>query len=315
MLSCRGDLLGRPYKPSQRMSSTSKPILSIIGAGKVGNTLARLCFNSGYTIDSIYSRTEEHARLLASQVNAVAVFTAEDAVTNADLILLTVPDDAISQTAELLTGANWTDKGVIHTSGAHDASALRALADRGAMAGSLHPAFPFADVETAMVTLAGTTFAVEATDERLRGWLYQMVSDLQGTALAITPGQKALYHAALVIASNYTVTLYAAAERLLMSLGADKATADQALNGLVAATVVNLQRQGIPDALTGPLVRADTGTIQAHLEALRSADVALAEIYKALARLSFPMLDARGIPTQAIKRLLEQEDHHAVDHP
>ncbi|MEO8396232.1 MAG: DUF2520 domain-containing protein, partial [Chloroflexota bacterium] len=69
-----------------------------------------------------------------------------------------------------------------------------------------------------------------------------------------------------------TVTLYAAAESLLTSLGADKATADRALNWLVAGTVENLRVNGVPAALTGPLAGADVGTIAAHLRALEAVD-------------------------------------------
>ncbi len=150
--------------------------------------------------------------------------------------------------------------------------ALAALAERGVQVGSLHPAYPFADVDTAISGLPGSTFAVEAQDEPLRSWLFEIVAALDGRALAIPPGGKAIYHAALVIASNYTVTLYALAESLLTGLGADKAAADAALDALLAGTVENLKAQGVPDALTGPLVRGDVGTIAAHLAALGAVD-------------------------------------------
>jgi predicted short-subunit dehydrogenase-like oxidoreductase (DUF2520 family) len=283
-----------------------KPALSIIGAGKVGQALALLCLRAGYTTAAVYSRTPAHAERLAQQVGSVAVATAQEAALRADLILLTVPDDAIEVVARQLAVCPLAGKGVIHTSGAHDARVLSALAARGAMTGSLHPAYPFADVESAMSGLAGTTFALEADDERLAVWLSEMVSALNGSVLRIPPGSKALYHAALVIASNYTVTLYAAAERLLLTLSDDRAAVDGALNRLVGATVENLRETGIPDALTGPLVRGDVGTIEAHLEALQQQDAQLAALYRDLARASLPILQARGIPVDAIVSLLSR---------
>jgi predicted short-subunit dehydrogenase-like oxidoreductase (DUF2520 family) len=126
----------------------------------------------------------------------------------------------------------------------------------------------------------------------------------------IPPGGKATYHAALVFVSNYTVTLYALAENLLTGLGAEREAADQALNVLLGATVENLRLKGIPDALTGPLVRGDVGTLAAHLEALKDAQ--LVDVYRQLARLSLPMLTARGIPTGAVEHLLEQDKNHAT---
>jgi predicted short-subunit dehydrogenase-like oxidoreductase (DUF2520 family) len=123
--------------------------------------------------------------------------------------------------------------------------------------------------------------------------------------LRIPPGQKATYHAALAIASNYVVTLYSIAEQLLLGLGADQTAVDDALNTLVSATAENVRMQGIPSALTGPLVRADVGTIEAHLRALGQVDPKFVELYIQLARLSFPMLRARGVSPAAIESVIE----------
>jgi predicted short-subunit dehydrogenase-like oxidoreductase (DUF2520 family) len=136
----------------------------------------------------------------------------------------------------------------------------------------------------------------------LRKNLYELVSALDGKAFMIPQGKKALYHAALAIASNYTVTLYAIAEQILIELGADKDTADNALNILVHATVQNILVDGIPKALTGPLSRADVGTIQSHLDALE--DETLRTAYQSLARLSYPMLQKRGIDPKLIEQIL-----------
>jgi predicted short-subunit dehydrogenase-like oxidoreductase (DUF2520 family) len=129
---------------------------------------------------------------------------------------------------------------------------------------------------------------------------------LDGQLLAIPPGGKAVYHAALVIASNYTVTLYSLAEGLLVSLGADRAVADRALDTLLVATVDNLRREGVPEALTGPLIRSDVGTISAHLDALRQVDERLVEVYIQLARLSYSMLLARNVSPNTVERLFRE---------
>lgn len=289
--------------------------IGLIGAGKVGTALARLWHRRGYQISAIYSRTESHARALAELVEAQAVSTPEKVAAASDLTLLTVPDDAILPLAAAIAEASsrLDGKGVIHTSGAHDAGVLAVLKEKGASVGSLHPAFPFANAATER-GLAGVTFALEAEDVGLREWLLELVSALDGYALAIPAGSKGLYHAALVIASNYTVTLYALAERLLMVLGTERGVADAALNPLVAATVENLRARGIPDALTGPLVRADVGTVEAHLQALEAVDGQAAAVYRLLARLSLPMLVERGIALDGLERLLAQEERDENNH-
>jgi predicted short-subunit dehydrogenase-like oxidoreductase (DUF2520 family) len=299
--------------PARHGRRTLKPSLGFVGAGKVGSVLARLLFARGYRVTTVYSRTFSHAETLAELVGSRAVASLADV--GADLVLMTVPDDAIALTAAALAEVGFVGQAAVHTSGARDASGLASLGQRGVQVGSLHPAYPFADVETALKGLPGSAFAVEAGTEPLLGWLRELVAALDGHALLIPPGGKALYHAALVIASNYTVTLYALAEGLLTSLGADRAAADQALNALVAGTVENLRAQGIPDALTGPLVRVDVETIAAHLRALDEVNQDTAAVYRQLARLTYPLLLARGIAPNEIEQLLQQDVQHAHNSP
>lgn len=284
--------------------------LGFIGLGKVGNTLARLWFNAGYRIAAVSSRNLDKAQKLAEQVDSLPV-SALEVIHHADIVFLTVSDDMIENVAQSLLKADWQGKAVVHTSGAASLDKLQPLAQVGARVGSLHPIFPFADIETAIANLNGASFAIETNDDNLRKHLYQLVTALDGKAIIIPQGKKALYHAALVIASNYTVTLYAVAESILIELGADKETADNALNVLIEATVQNIVTNGIPQALTGPLSRADVGTIQSHLEALE--DETLRTAYQNLARLSYPMLQQRDINPNLIEQVLRGKNETSND--
>ena len=279
-----------------------KPKLSIIGAGKVGSTLARLLYQADYPVIAILSRTFANAEALAELVHARAVHTGQEAIEDADLIILAVPDDVLDIVVDSLAELDWANKAVVQTSGANSIEPLQILAKRGAMLGSFHPSFPFADVEAAMAGLAGAGFAIEAEDEQLRQWLLEMVKALKGKPILIPQGQKAVYHAALVIASNYTVTLYHIGQMLLRSIGASEEAISSALDVLLEATTHNILSQGLPNALTGPLARVDIGTIEAHLKGLQ--DENLRRLYIELARFTYPVLEERGIPTVAIEESL-----------
>lgn len=287
-----------------------KPTIGIIGAGKVGATFAHLLCQAGYQIQAIYNRHVERAQHVAEQVGALVVDSPDEVVERSDLTLLTVTDDAISLLATSLQPADMHGKGIVHSSGARGAESLASLAEYGAMIGSLHPAFPFADVNQAVAGLSGATFAIEAQDQRLEAWLQGLVQAFGGSAVVIPPGGKATYHLALALISAYVVTLYSISEQLLLSLGTEKQVANQALNTLVSGTVENLHQQRIPAALVGPLTRTDVGTIAAHLNVLHKLDPQFVQMYTALARLSYPMLEARGIPIAPIEQLLKQEEQH-----
>lgn len=287
--------------------------VGVVGAGKVGQALARLFYSEGVQIGAVYSRTTAHASTLAKRVEADLALSAANVVGSCDLTLLTVPDDAIARVATEIAEASYIGgRMVVHTSGAHSVDVLGSLAKAGVMVGSLHPVYPFADVDTAVFGLRGATFAVEAEDRRLAAALTALVTTVNGRLLRIPAGGKAAYHAALVLASNYTVTLYALASRLLADLGADPDAADGALQTLVQATVENLMANGTPDALTGPIARGDAGTVAAHLEALRGETAA---VYRVLGLATIGVAQEQGLPddTAAILETILKRTQHGSD--
>jgi predicted short-subunit dehydrogenase-like oxidoreductase (DUF2520 family) len=219
-----------------------------------------------------------------------------------ELVLVAVPDDAIGVVAEQLTGQDLTGRAFVHTSGAKSVDVFAELGRYGAMVGSLHPAYPF-PAQPDGRHLEGVVFATESNHPVLGEWLSGMIVSLGGREIKIPAGEKPKYHAALVFASNYVVTLYALAETMLMEIGASRSDADAALQALLSGTVTNIETLGIPAALTGPLVRGDAGTILAHLQAIESPQIR--EIYRRLAHLSFPMLVQRGVDLTAIEASLQ----------
>lgn len=280
------------------------PRIAVIGAGRAGSVLARTWAARGITIAAIASKTQLHAETLAQEVRA-RVTTSSAAAALADLTVFAVPDDAIAAAASEIADVDWRGKGAIHLSGAHTADLLETLAERGAMTGSLHPAYPFANRDLLPASLRGVTFAIESDHPRLTEWLYDLVKAAEGRALSLRQNQKRLYHAALTLTSNYAVTLYAASRRLLQSIGASEETADAALLALLGGTLDNLRKQGVPDALTGPLVRGDIGTLEAHVDAL-AGQPELARAYIALARLTLPLLEERRIDAGNIEEFIEK---------
>lgn len=282
------------------------PSLGFIGSGRVAGTLARLLHAQGVKIAAVWNRTPDRAAALADSVGAEVFAAPGDVLAACDIAFITTADDAIGEMAHTLAGTGKPGRAaVVHTSGARGADVLGPLAALGVSVGAFHPAYPFAS--DAMPTLAGATFALESQDPSLMRQLRMLVGCLGGQTLVLQPADRPRYHAALVMTSNYTVALYAAGQRLLASLGADPAAADSALLALLDATAANIRARGIPGALTGPLLRADLGTVAAHLDAL-APDPDLHRAYLALAQLTLPLVEASGVDITPIQALLHQKE-------
>ena len=120
-----------------------------------------------------------------------------------------------------------------------------------------------------------------------------------------------LYHAAAVIACNYMVTLVKLATDLWQTFDVAPDEATQALLPLLRGTIANIDRVGIPQGLTGPIARGDTGTIRKHLEAMEKAAPDLLPTYRDLGRQTVPVALAKGRINQeqadALLALLENK--------
>jgi len=276
-----------------------RPNIGIIGTGKVGTTLALRLHRTGYRVMAVFNRTKSTASRIIDETGCELAESTEQVLQRADLTFLAVSDDAISTVIPELGLRYLSNRAVVHTSGAKSMRVLTTLADADAMIGSFHPAVPFADVDTAIEALTGAAFAIEYQDESLGQWLKQIVEDLEGRVVIIPPEQKATYHAAMVFASNFVVTLAHTASDMLKSIGVDEQDVKRLLLPLMNHTLDNLEGQNIADALTGPAVRGDVETIQGHLQALEG-DKTTKAAYLALLRLTMPILAERGLPQNTL---------------
>ncbi len=298
--------LNRKSKP--RLHKLTKPNLpasiGFIGAGKVGTALAALLNARGVDVIAVSGRTPQSSINMALSANLEPAAARDRANTlrTADIVFLTVPDDAIGPLCrEIAVNGGWRPgHGVVHCSGALSSEILQPARDAGAMVASFHPLQAFASLNAAIQHIPGSTFAVEG-DPALTSLLDNLIEILGGIAIHLKAAEKTLYHAAAAIASNYTVTLAALASDLLVREGIapDTNTALHYLLPLLKGTVDNLDAVGLPDALTGPLARGDAGTVARHIAALEKCAPDLASLYRHLARLTLPLAEVQGHVDQA----------------
>jgi len=213
----------------------------VIGRGRVGSALASRLDERGLTLDD----------------------------RDPELVIICVPDEAISDVAADINTGPW----MTHVSGA---TSLAALAPHTRRFG-LHPLQTFTRSRGAE-QLDGAWAALTAESPEAESRAVWLATALGLQPFVIADSDRVIYHAGAVVASNYLVTIYRAASRLLATAGAP------------AEALVPLMRQTIANnfELTGPIERGDTATVEAHMAEITRRAPELAEMYRALAAITAP---------------------------
>ncbi len=240
--------------------------ITIIGQGKVGQSLAQLAQKAGY-------KTELIGRQIEQQKNASRT---------ADLIIIAVNDEAISQVAEHIADAIEGSTIVTHCSGALNSQALTAPESFGALTASCHPLNTFPTLDSALSTFNttehGSYLFAEGNQKAIRV-LDVFYSSLGFKFKTITKDAKAHYHLACVMACNYLSVLMHTSLDIAESSGLARDEFWLALSPLVHKTLENISNFGSLQSLSGPIARADTQTIAKHVKTLSESQPNALELY------------------------------------
>lgn len=234
---------------------------AIVGAGRLGRALSAALRESGVPADGPLGRGSDGGA--------------------ADVVLLCVPDGEIAAAAAAVEVRHGRLVG--HCSGA---TTLDVLIPHEAF--SLHPLMSVPADGPAR--LAGAYAAVAGSTLRARAVATALAYRLGLSPVAVADEDRAAYHAAASIASNFLVTLEAAAEQLAATAGVERA----ALVPLVRATVENWAALGPDRALTGPLVRGDEATVARQRGAIAQRAPELLDLFDALAEGTRALADGVG---------------------
>ncbi len=290
--------------------------IGFIGAGTVGTALAVRLSQAGFSVIAVFDLNPNSAQRMAGMVaNCQVCNSAQEVADQAELVFITTPDDIIPKMA---AEVNWrAGQNVVHCSGAASLDILEPARKLGARVGSFHPCQTFAGVSQAIENLPGSTFALEA-EEPLLTTLKELATGLKGNWLELKPGDKALYHAACVFASNYFVTLVKIATDLFQKFGVSTSEATKTLLPLLQGTVNNINSIGLPNCLTGPIARGDLSTISRHLTALKKKEPLILGLYRELGLNTIPIALAKGTLSQEaaekLRALLESSQSAANAH-
>lgn len=288
----------------------------IIGPGKVGTALGQQLARAGYTPLAVAARKPASAQKAAEAMGAGHATTIPWEITpRAGIVFITTPDSAIAETCETIARHNGFKNGavVLHCSGSLPSTILNvhnsSSTSAGAFKGSMHPLQSFAGGDIAGNPFDGINMAIEGESTAVET-AHDIGNRLGATCFTIKTAAKGLYHASAVVASNYLVTLMEVAFSLLDTAGIDRANAPGLLWPLVRGTLSNIESVGIPEALTGPIARGDTETVESHLKEIAEQQNNVLDIYAHLGRCTIPLAVAKGTITNeqagTLKKLLDR---------
>lgn len=282
--------------------------VSIIGAGRLGGSLAIALTRCGFSVDRLVTRdgtlNPDVSAAIASGVE-VSAFSSLQSL-DADVVIISVQDGEIDAVVQGLETKLSSGTVVLHTSGSLSSAILAPLAETaGASVGSMHPLISFSDPVLGSEQFSKGYFCVEGGDRAVTT-AQEMVKALGGTAFSIESGRKSLYHAAAVTACGHVVALLDIAFGLLAECGLSKEDAQRALLPLVESTVRNLGTQSSEDALTGPFARADVSTVERNIEAVSGAgDEDALAVFLLLGERSVELARRKGMKAGDLGKIVE----------
>ncbi|MFC9225917.1 Rossmann-like and DUF2520 domain-containing protein [Streptomyces hygroscopicus] len=267
--------------------------VGVVGAGRVGPALAASLRLAGHRPVAASGVSDASVRRAAALLPEVPVVPPSEVLARAELVLLTVPDDALPELVSGLaeTGAVRPGQLLVHTSGRYGVSVLEPALRAGALPLALHPVMTFTGTSVDVQRLAGCSFGVTAPEE-LRLAAEALVIEMGGEPEWIAEESRPLYHAALAIGANHLTTLVAQSLELLRASGVE--APDRMLGPLLGAALDNALRSG-DAALTGPVARGDAGTVAAHVAELRRHAPQAVAGYLAMARTTADRALAHGL--------------------
>ena len=287
--------------------------VGVVGAGRVGAVLAAALQHAGHEIVAVAGESDASRGRIAALLPDVPVLKPTAVARACDLLLLTVPDDMLGNVVRTLADAGALHEGqyVVHSSGRHGLAVLAPVAAIGAHPIALHPAMTFTGTDLDLARLAegsGIVFGLTAGSAD-RAVAEALVADLGGRSMWVPEEMRTLYHAGLAHGANHLVTLVTEAMEILSAAGAEDPAST--LRPLLTAALDNALNAG-DAALTGPIVRGDAGTVEAHLVDITANAPQTVGSYIALARATLGRAVADGrlsaLRAHTIERIL---DRHA----
>ena len=230
-------------------------LVTIIGSGNVATVMGGLLLQKGYHIKEVYSRNAENAAVLATQLKANAISDLAKIDGNADLYLIAVTDDALT---EITAHMSLKDKLVIHTAGSVSKEVLKNVSSNYGVL------WPMKMIRKTMTTLEPVTIVVDGSSEPVTRQLHQLATEFSSIVTEADDETRVKMHLLAALTSNFTNHLYHLAVNYCQAEKIDPAF----FYPLIEETAKRIQSTHPGQLQAGPAFRGDRQTIDKHLQLL-----------------------------------------------
>ena len=265
--------------------------IGVIGAGRVGASLAFSSFPNGDVVAVSSRRAEQREWLSSSAPNLKVVEKATEVARLCDLVFITTSDAAIKPVCDSIEWQPYHH--VVHCSGVLPLNVLASAKDAGAAVAGFHPlqTFPANDSRR----LLNISYAIDCDDNDLANWLWDLTRAYESEAFTIEGASAhAAYHASAVLACGLLAGLVGISAELWQHAGIEREHALKMLSPMLRSTVEAIAEDGLPDAISGPYVRGDIETIKTHLDATAGVNPDISRAYAALALAQLHIANEKG---------------------
>ena len=245
--------------------------ISVIGAGAVGQQLAKGLMEAGLNVEQVFSRKGEKASSLAHKTSAEPITELKAVNPEVDILVLALNDDVLSEIGDHFQVFHNTL--LVHTSGSVRGEVL---AKCGANWGVWYPLQTFSPERK--LDLAKIPFCIEANSNANQDLLKWLTGQIGATYYEVGSDQREKLHLAAVMMNNFSNFLMSEASQLVNQQGLPFTM----LQPLAKETLDKAFTLGPEKSQTGPAKRGNWQVIEKHLGVLEDDD--LKHLYETLSK-------------------------------
>ena len=232
--------------------------ITLIGAGNLATCLGKSLKENGFDILQVYSRTEESAKTLSEKLNTKYTCNTDALDLSADLIIISIKDDAIGKMIEKIKDKNLK---IVHTSGSVP---MQVLENHSSDCGVFYPIMTLS--KNRDIDFSDIPICLEADSNEFLSELKKMAERISSQVFEIHSKERKILHMAAVFANNFVNHFYDISENILKENG----LSFDLLKPLIKETASKIMEISPHDAQTGPARRLDNNVINRHLKLLEN---------------------------------------------